>query len=105
MRLPIQSLARSVDDVDLSSVTTAKRTGPAVWVGEGVMDIPFDRPLTDTEADAVALLLASQDDDEAHGRKKARDFLDDDAPNLADITAQVQTLTDLVLRLLDKPTA
>lgn len=57
------TLARNVDAVDLSDLTTAKRTGPAEWVSAGVLDIPFDRVLTTVEVAAITLRLTNKTND------------------------------------------
>lgn len=100
MRFPIRTLARAVDDVDLSSATTAKRVGPPTWVG-GELEIPFDRTLTAAEAEAVTLLLTSETDAEAGWRSAISAYLDLAAPTAAQDKAQIKALTRMVLRLSD----
>jgi hypothetical protein len=61
VRFALPTVARSVDDTDLSDLTTAARTGPAVWADDGSLDIPFDRDLTDTEVAAISNRLLTTD--------------------------------------------
>lgn len=102
MLIPVPFVLRSVDDVDLSDVTDAVRTGPAVWV-DGGLEVPFDRDLTPDEVTAIARRLMSVDATEEQQWIAVETYLDDPAPDLTAITAQVRVLTDLALRLLNQP--
>lgn len=102
MRLDISTVARSVDDTDFADLTTAKRTGSAVWVDDGVLEIPFDRDLTPAEADAVALRLTTQDSAEEQLRKALEAYLQLTSPTAAQNAAVLKPLARLALRLLDK---
>ena len=95
-------LARSADDVDLSSVTTATRTGPAAWVAPGSLEIPFSRALTDSEVAAVRQLLTAPTDAVAQWRAQVSDFLAIPSPTPAQTTAAFQNLVRLTLDLLDR---
>lgn len=65
MILPITTLARAADDVDLADLTTAVRTGPATWTDTG-LDLPLDRDLTATEeADVIRRLTTAGPVEEA----------------------------------------
>jgi hypothetical protein len=98
--LPITSVARDVDTTDLTDLTTAERTGPAVWVAGG-LEVPFNRDLTQDEVDAVVLRLTTVDDGEEQLRGAVEAFLSVESPTVAEQRAQLKSLTHLVLRLLE----
>lgn len=103
MRVDLQGkpLVRPADEADLTGVTTAKRTGPAAWVADGVLDVPFDRTLTATELEGVRRRLTSVTDEEATIRDATLAFLSLSAPTAAETVDQVRRLTRIVLGLLD----
>lgn len=102
MRFYITQLPRPADDVDFSSATTAKQTGPAKWASAGELDIPFDRKLTAAEAAAVELLLTSADNTEASVREQCANFLANPSPTTAQNSAHLKLLTRLLLDQLDR---
>lgn len=102
MLLPITTVARPVDDVDLSDLTTAVRTGPAVWTDDG-LDIPFDRDLTPDEVAAVVLRLTTVDAADEQARVMLTDYLNNAAPSAEETDAQVRLLTALAVKLMDGP--
>lgn len=101
MKFKVARLPRAADSVDISDLTTAKRSGPAVWVDDGVLEVPFDRDLTQTEIDAIRLRLMSESSSEEGDRKAAANYLALTSPTVAQSAAQLQRLTRLVLGLLD----
>lgn len=94
--------ARDVDSLDLSDLTTAQRTGPARWVGEDRLEVPFDRDLTADEAEAVRVRITSENgtSDTENLRRAAlaafranRDYLAVASPTSAQVRDQVAALT------------
>lgn len=104
MRFEITALpvGRIADEVDLSSATTAKRTGPAAFAADGRLDIPFDRALTPAEVDGVTRLLTSPTDTTAALRKQVTDYLALTSPSTVQNTAMFKGLSRLVLEILDR---
>ncbi len=102
MRFDGVALARPADDVDLSSVTTAKRTGPAVWVAPGSLEVPFSRTLTATEVAAVRELLTAPTDAVATWRGQVQDYLAQTSPSTADNAAAIKNMARLLLDVLDR---
>jgi hypothetical protein len=101
MRFNIQALARDAD-TDVSDLTSAKRTGPAVWAeGGNGLDIPFDRPLSAAEVEAVTVRLTSATTTEETFRTSAVAYLALSNPSPGDNTAQLQRVTRLLLSMLD----
>lgn len=98
MRFPVTTVARPVDQTDLSDLTTARRTGPATWTEDGQLDIPFSRALTPTEVAAIVTRLTTVDSGEETLRKACETFLKLDAPTAEQTSAQVKVLTRIVLR-------
>lgn len=100
MRFEIRSVVRPVDDTDLSDLTTAKRLGPAAWASDGVLEIPFDRPLTDAETAAIERRLTTRDGDEEQQRATLEAYLSLTSPT----TAQTRdALRALIRRYLSDP--
>lgn len=64
MDLILTTTARTVDDVDLSDLTSAQRTGPAVWDEDGLLRVPFDRDLTADEEALIRRRLLTRDADQ-----------------------------------------
>lgn len=104
MLLPITAVARDVDSTDLSDLTTAMRTGPAVW-SNGGLEIPFDRELTQSEVDAIALRLTTSDSAEEADHQKLVDYLAKTSPTAAEQRAHLKIVTRLLLRVLDAQTS
>lgn len=102
MLIPVTFVARSVDAVDFSDLTDAARTGPASWTDDG-LDIPFDRDLSDDEVAAIGRRLMSTDATEEQQWTAVVQYLSNTAPDLAALTAQVDVLTQLAIRLLNSP--
>ena len=95
MLIPIRTVARSVDDTDLSDLTTAKRTGPAMWTENG-LEIPFSRTLTDSEVAAITRRLTSADGAEEQLRAVLT------SASSSDTAALLRALAQMVLRLSDR---
>jgi len=96
MLIPIRTVARSVDDTDLSDLTTAKRTGPAMWTENG-LEIPFSRTLTDSEVAAITRRLTSADGAEEQLRAVLTS-----SSTTSDTAALLRALAQMVLRLSDR---
>lgn len=101
MKFKVDRLARAADDVDLDDLTKSKRSGPAEWVDDGVLEIPFDSDPSPAEVAAIQLRLVSESPTEEGDRKAATAFLALTSPTVAQSAAQLQRLTRLVLGLLD----
>lgn len=96
------SLPRPADSVDLSTATTAKRTGPAVWAEPGWLEIPFDRELTPAEVSAVTALLTAPTNAVATWRRQVEDYLALATPSTAQNAAVIKILARLVLDALNR---
>lgn len=94
-------LARPADLVDLSSATSAQRTGSSWWAEDGRLEIPFDRDLTPAEVVAVTALLTAPTDVTAELRDRVETYLAYESPTTADNTAVLRSLARLALELLD----
>lgn len=102
MLIPVNTLARSVDDVDFSDLTASQRTGPAVWTDDG-LDVPFDPPLSAAELAAVTLRLTTNDHAEEQQRAALAAYVQKPSPTVDETNAQVKLLTLLAMRLMDGP--
>lgn len=103
MRVPVFTIAHAnVDDVDFSDVTTAVRTGPAVWAEDGTLDIPFDRDLTAVELAAVRRRLESRTTVLEGLREGCEAYLDLPTPTAAQNAAQLKRMTRVLLVLLQR---
>lgn len=100
MRFTVERLARKVAGIDLTSATSAVVTGTPEWVAPGVLEIPFDRPLTPSEVEAVTLRLTSGSEAEAQMREACAEYLALTSPTAAQTSAQVRVLTRLLGRLI-----
>ena len=96
MRFHIRTLVRPAD-VDVSDLTTAKRTGLPEWVKDGVLEIPFDRRLSGVEVAAVKLRLTTADAAEEALHRQLAAYLTVKDPSATQTAAQVKALTRLVL--------
>ncbi|ROR91779.1 hypothetical protein [Nocardioides aurantiacus] len=96
------TLPRPADSVDVSPATTAKRTGPAMWIAPGSLEVPFDRELTTTEVAAVRALLTVPTDEAATWRSDLEKYLALTTPTTAQNTAAIRTLAHLALDMLDR---
>jgi hypothetical protein len=100
MRFNIRTLAAHADSVDLSDLTNAHRTGPAFWDPDeaGVLEIPFDRDLTDAERDAITNRLSAPEPEDARAEVAA--YLNLTSPSGKESENQIRALTRLVLELI-----
>lgn len=105
MKLRVTDLPRPADEVDLSSATTARRTGRARWDPDemGVLDLPFDRELTADEEAAVLLLLQSPTEEAADLVGATEVFVGKANPSAVETAAQVKVLSRLMLELRNRP--
>jgi hypothetical protein len=66
-----------VDDIDFSDLITAERTGPAVWVSEGVLEIPLSVEPTPEQAVAIRTRLTTRNLNEETIMNRARELYTD----------------------------
>jgi hypothetical protein len=97
VRFELGTVARPVDDVDFSDLTTATRTGPAVWLEDGGLEIPFDRDLTDAEVAAVVNRLLTPDAAKEEIRRVLTGYLANPAPTPTETQAAWDTIAEAVL--------
>jgi hypothetical protein len=100
VRFELGTVARPVDDVDFSDLTTATRTGPAVWLEDGGLEIPFDQDLTDTEVAAVVNRLLTADAAKEAIRWVLVQYRDNPAPTPAETQEAWNTIADAVIAYL-----
>jgi hypothetical protein len=100
VRFDLATLARPVDDTDFSDLTTATRTGPAVWTEDGALDIPFDRDLTDTEVAAISNRLLTADATKDRIRWVLVQYRENPAPTPAETQEAWNTIADAVIAYL-----
>lgn len=91
-------LRRSPDDVDLSDLTTASRTGEPVWLEDGTLDIPFDRPLSADEQALIRRRLLTADATEESWVAQARAVVADLAGQTTPVARGVRLLLVKALR-------
>jgi hypothetical protein len=97
VRFDLPTVARSVDDTDLSDLTTAARTGPAVWLEDGALEIPFDRDLTDTEVAAISNRLLTTDAAKEAIRWVLVQYTANEAPTAAETRQAWDTIAEAVM--------
>lgn len=100
MRFQINALAGHADSTDLTDLTDAQRTGPAYWLPDevGVLEIPFDRDLTDDEVAAITDRLSAPTIEDAQAAVAA--YLKIPDPSSQDNADQLRALTTLLLKLV-----
>lgn len=63
------------DDIDITDITSAERSGPSVWIGPFELDMPFTSEPTPEEQDAIKLRFLTSNLNEELVRRKAQDAL------------------------------
>lgn len=103
MRFTVSSLAGDVQSMDFSDLTSAKVTGPASWVPGvfGVLEVPFDRDLTDREFTAVQARLMGDPGPDAWQALAAFEAMP--APTPADMAAQLKNIGQILRGLRGTP--
>ena len=101
MRFNLTTVARPVDLLDFSDLTDCNRTGPAEWVSEGILEIPFAPDPSPEEAARIVIRITSASEEDEQARLLVNDalvanaaFLNQTSPRTLDqIEAQVVALT------------
>jgi len=102
MRIQIATLARPAD-VDLSDLTTANRVGPAHWVDDTTLEIPFDRELTTAETAAIRNRLITPDASMEQVRQLLADYIAKPTTTPADDAQALKLMARAVLAYFDRP--